>query len=73
MPLNSTDTRGVAPALDDHAGATYRLLIRGSDPEADPFDVHVAACVFALALSESSRRKYRLPLRPGSNRAVLPQ
>ena len=39
-------------------GAVYRLLMLGSKPDADSFDVHVAACIFALAFWEAmSQRK----------------
>ncbi len=44
---------GITTELDGSADAVYRLLIRGSNPKADAFDVHVAACIFALAFWEA--------------------
>jgi nitrogen fixation protein NifQ len=75
MPLDSADVCGLEPALDDYADATYRLLIRGSNPEADPFDVHVAACIFALAFWEAVSQNRPLTdttgLEPGDLAAVI--
>ena len=75
MPLDSADVSGVAPDLDDSAGAIYRLLILGSSPDADPFDVHVTACIFALAFWEavSQNRSFTdtTGLEPGDLAAVI--
>lgn len=39
---------------DMQAGSIYEHLMRGGDPETpDGFDLHVAACIFALAIAES--------------------
>jgi len=48
-------TPPIALAQSDDSGvAVYRLLIGGSDPNAaDAFDIHVTACIFALAFWES--------------------
>ena len=42
--------------LDEDTGsAVYRLLIRGSAPDAaDPFDIHVTACILSLAFWEAA-------------------
>lgn len=55
MPLDAA-----APALaTTKAGdcAVYRLLMRGSNQSADPFDVHVIACIFTLAFWEAVSQK----------------
>lgn len=74
MPLDSADVSAVATDLDDAASAVYRLLIYGSNPDADSFDVHVAACIFTLGFWEAVSQKKPLTatvgLEPGDLAAV---
>jgi nitrogen fixation protein NifQ len=75
MPLDSATSSGVVTDTDDATGAIYRLLIRGSNPDADSFDVHVAACIFTLAFWEAVSQKTSLTetvgLEPGDLAKVI--
>jgi nitrogen fixation protein NifQ len=58
MILSSSDDRMLAvqatTQMEDSGVAIYRLLISGSDPDAaDLFDIHVTACILALAFWEA--------------------
>lgn len=62
MLLTSADDGMLAPPVttppDDSGSAVYRLLMRGADPNAaDPFDIHVTACIVAVAFSEFSAER----------------
>jgi nitrogen fixation protein NifQ len=62
-------------STEDDDGAVYRLLMRGADPTADPFDVHVIACIVTLAFWESAVLNKPLTattgLEPGDLAAVI--
>jgi nitrogen fixation protein NifQ len=63
MPL---DAATAMPDLSgDSEGAVYRLLIRGCNPVADSFDVHITACIFTLAFWESVSGKKSLTATAG--------
>lgn len=74
MPLDAAvPTPEIATEAED--GAVYRLLMRGSNPSADPFDVHVIACIFTLAFWEAIAQNRPLTattgLEPGDLAAVI--
>ncbi len=57
---------------DDSAEAVYRLLIRGSDPTtADPFDIHITACIISIAFWDGMSRQQPLAVSTGLDPADL--
>jgi nitrogen fixation protein NifQ len=53
FPDDSTLAAEIDAHAEDTGAAVYRLLVRGSDPNAaDPFDTHVVACIIAVSFSE---------------------
>ena len=76
MLLTSADDRMLAPPSmtppDDSGTAVYRLLMRGADPNAaDPFDIHLTACIVAVAFSELDGERRWLTDRTGLDSAEL--
>jgi len=64
MPLDAAiPTPELCTEADD--GAVYRLLMRGSNPSADPFDVHVIACIVTLAFWDSVSQQKSLTATTG--------